>query len=191
MRSLGTAALAVALLAPLGARAQPVSATSGPDTYLALHLGAFVPQGDDLDGFDPGVAFGGTFGARFTRNLGVEGELAYYRSAGGAGGASGTLAVIPFSVSLRLSLPLKVAEVSALAGAGVHFAALSSDVGAGESTERATAFGFHAGVAGSFNLSPTMLVGAEVRRTFVTAAFADVDTKLDGLRIAVTLTYKL
>jgi hypothetical protein len=46
-------AVALSLLAPRAALAQPVSGRSGPETYLDLQLGAFIPQAADLDAFDP------------------------------------------------------------------------------------------------------------------------------------------
>jgi opacity protein-like surface antigen len=200
MRPFAVAAAALALAAPLCAAAQPVSAPSGPDTYLSFHAGAYVPQHDDLRNFDTGIAFGGTFGALFTPNLGVEGEVGYWRVAG-RGGLDERIWAIPTLASLRLRLPLKVAELSALAGGGIYFstARLQQVVTAAggfgviveTSTERATAFGFHVGAGASFNLSPTMLVGAEVRRTFVPANFAGRTVRLDGLRAAVTLSYNL
>jgi opacity protein-like surface antigen len=199
MRTSAVAAAALALAAPLLAAAQPVSTPSGPDTYLSFHAGAYVPQHDDLRNFDPGIAFGGTFGALFTPNLGVEAEVGYYRSTGKEPDI-GSLWAVPVTASLRVRMPLKVAELSALAGGGVHFAHASfatltcQAIGCpapGRVTETSNAFGFHVGAAAAFNLSPTMLVGAEVRRTFVPARFAGESVRLDGLRAAVTLSYNL
>ena len=184
MRPFAVAAAALALAAPLCAAAQPVSAPSGPDTYLSFHAGAYVPQHDDLSNFDTGFAFGGTFGALFTSNLGVEGEVGFWRAVG----TSGHLWAIPTLASLRLRAPFKVAELSALAGGGVYFATLVPSI---RGAEHSTSFGFHAGAAASFNLSPTMLVGVEVRRTFVPARFEGETVRLDGLRAAVTLSYNL
>jgi opacity protein-like surface antigen len=192
MRTFAVAALALA--APLCAAAQPVSTPSGPDTYLSFHAGAYVPQHENLRAFDTGIAFGGSFGALFTPNLGVEGEVGYWRvDAGGA--VDGRIWAVPTLASLRLRLPLKVAELSALAGGGIYFATSTTRQFLGPTaitahvTERDTAFGFHVGGAAAFNLSPTMLVGAEVRRTFVPAKFAGETVRLDGLRAAVTLSY--
>jgi opacity protein-like surface antigen len=187
MKKLAAAAAALALLAPAAAHAQPVTTYggAGPDTYLNLQLGAFVPQSDDLDAFDPGVAFSGTFGALFTKNLGVEGTLGYYRADAG----DARVGVVPFLVSLRLVAPLKVAELSARAGGGIHFAGFSSDGPLGVS-ESDTTFGFHVGAAVGFNLSPTMTFGVDVLRTFATANFGGGDVDLGGLLATVQLGYK-
>lgn len=187
------ALIAAALLAPAAARAQPVSSPSGagPDTYLELHLGAFVPQDDDLEAVDTGFGVGGTFGARFTPNLGIEGGIEYLRASGSQGGVDVTLDDVPITASLRFRLPMKVAELSALAGLGLHVATLSIEDSASEVSDTAAAFGFHVGAALQFNLSPTMLVGVDVRRTFVEPSFDDVAVRIDGLRVALTLAYHL
>jgi opacity protein-like surface antigen len=202
MRLVTAALAALALSAPAASHAQPVStpAGAGPDTYLELHVGAFLPEHQDLDALDPGYDFGGTFGARFSPHVAVEAELSYVHATGTSSlpGASTEqrLAMVPFSASLRLRLPFKAGEVSALGGAGLYFSSLETTStivvpGASPSTtsDSSTTFGFHVGAAAGFNLSPTMVVGAEVRRTFVTGDFNGVDVGLDGVRLALTLGY--
>jgi opacity protein-like surface antigen len=189
MRAL-LAALAVALLLPAAARAQPVSAVSGPDTYLQLHLGAFLPRANALDGLDTGWDVGGSFGARFTPNLSAEAGVAYYR----ANGSGLTLADLPITASLRVRAPFKTAELSGFAGVGLHFAQLEANLvgitSPGSSrTSEDVAFGYHVGAAFGLNLSPTMLVGAEAVWTFVEPRLFGQRTKIDGLRLAVTLGY--
>lgn len=195
MRSLVASLAALALAIPAAAHAQPVSTMggAGPDTYLELHLGGFVPQSKDLETLDPGIAVGGTFGARFNPNLSAELELGYYRASGTDAGVKGTLGVVPVTASLRLRYPFKVAELSAFAGGGLHFAhwSVSSSLGGApvELSTDSTAFGYHVGAEGAFNLSPTMRVGFEVRRTFVKPRFNGVDVDVGGLRLAATLGY--
>src|SRR5512133_376555 len=113
MRSLVASLAALALAVPAAAHAQPVSTMggAGPDTYLELHLGGFVPQSSDLDKLDPGIALGATFGARFNPNLSAELELAYYRAQGTDQGVKGTLGVMPVTASLRLRYPFKFAAL--------------------------------------------------------------------------------
>lgn len=192
---LATAA-AVALLAAPVARAQPVSARSGPDTYLELNLGAFLPQAKDLDALDPGVAFSGTFGAMFSRNLGAEASVGYYRAAATLKMAppianiDSSLNVMPVLVNVRLVAPFKPVELSARAGVGIHFASIHATGGA-SAYSASTAFGFQAGASAAFNLSPTMLVGLDVLGTFAEAKFDSVNTRLDGVTVSVKLGYKL
>lgn len=189
---------AAALLAPAAGRAQPVSSLSGPgpDTWLEVHLGASIPQHPDLDGVDPGYAFGGAFGARFTRYLGVEGELGYSRATGKDGPVRLTASDLPIKANLRLRAPGKVVEVSAAAGVGLHFATLTTErpdlLGGTTSTSRTSAaFGFQVGAGLGFHLSPTMLAGVAVERSFVDPRFDGTAVRFDALRVAVTLTYHL
>jgi opacity protein-like surface antigen len=180
-------------LAPLEAHAQPVSSGSGPDTYLELHAGAVVAQHDDLDAFGTGFSVGGTFGARFTRHLSIEGELAYWQTTVSEAGVDQRIAVLPLTASLRVRVPVSFAELSVFGGAGLHAAwyTVRGDVGGTpvEVSENDAPFGYHVGAALAFQLSPTILAGAEVRRTFVAADFGGTDVQLDGLRIALTLAY--
>ncbi len=190
MRSLAAFLAALASTAPAAALAQPVSTMggAGPDTYLELHLGAFVPQGD-LDRLDPNVALGGTFGARFNPNLSAELELAYARASATVSGVDTVFDEIPITASLRLRYPMKVAELSAFGGGGIHFAHVSASFAGLSGSSNDTAFGWHVGGEAAFNLSPTMRVGFEVRRTFATAKFEGVSTDIGGVRLAATLGY--
>ena len=201
MRTAVHAMLAAALLAPAAARAQPVSSLSGPgpDTYIELHLGAYVPQHRDLDVVDPGVALGGTFGARFSPYVSAEGGIGWMRASGSEGGSKLPVSDLPITASLRLRAPYRFAEVSATGGVGLHVASFSSerrvtpapDAALESMSDTAVAFGYHVGLGIAFQLSPTMLVGADVRRTFVEPKFSGIGVRLDGLRAAVTLTYHL
>jgi opacity protein-like surface antigen len=182
------------VVAPATAGAQPVSARSGPDTYLELHLGAFLPQAKDLDSLDPGVALSGTFGAMLTPMIGAEATAGYYRAAGTARFAppipsvDTSLSVIPVLASVRLVAPFKPVELSARAGVGIHFATVHPT---GTSDASATAFGFHLGASAAFNISPTMLVGVDVLGSFAQAKFDGASTRLDGLVVALKLGYRL
>lgn len=194
MRNLVASLAALALAVPAVATAQPVSTVggAGPDTYLEFHVGAFLPQSSDLDGLDPNVDLGLTFGARFNPNLSAEMELGYYRASGSpSAGLDSALGVVPFTASLRLRYPMKVAEMSAFAGGGLHFAKISASYdllgSTFEDSASDTAFGWHVGAELAFNFSPTMRAGFEVRRTFVNATFNGVDTDIGGLRLAATL----
>jgi hypothetical protein len=175
----------LALSLPFAANAQPVSEATGPDTYLLVHLGALIPQGD-IDQLDAGYAFGGAFGARLTPNLSVEGGLAYTRA---SRDFFGTFADVPISASLVARMPFKRAELAVYLGPTLHMARLTRD-GVPSSTSRATAFGVHCGARASFNIWPTTLVGLDVRGDIAKGRFDGISTRIDGVRVAVTLQYK-
>ncbi len=192
MKSLVASFAALALAVPAAARAQPVSTVggAGPDTYLELHLGAFLPSSSDLKSLDPNVSVGALFGARFTPNVSVEIQAGYDRASATSAGVSRAFQDVPVTANLRLRYPMKVAELSVFAGGGIHFAAISadSDVG-GWTSSHDTAFGYQLGAEAAFNLSPTMRVGFEVMRSFVDASFEGQRTDIGGLRLAATLGY--
>lgn len=194
MRSLVASIAALALAIPAAAAAQPVSTMggAGPDTYLELHLGAFVPEGD-LDALDPNVDFGLTFGARFNPNLSAEVGIGYARASANVSGGDRVFDEVPILANLRVRYPMKGAELSAFAGGGVHFAHVSASTDvlglSVYSSSRDTTFGWQVGAEAAFNFSPTMRAGFEVMRTFATASFGDASTDIGGLRLAGTLGY--
>lgn len=187
MRAVLVAALLLAL--PLSARAQPVSEPTGPDTYLQFHLGAVLPQGD-LDELDPGYTVGGTFGARFTRHLAVEAGVAFERATLG-GAVETALMDVPISVSLVARLPFKHAELAAYGGGDLHLLRLTVDTaGVPERGSNDAALGGHVGARAGFNVWPTTLVGLDVRGSFAEATFGGDSTRVDAVRLAVTLQYR-
>ncbi|MGB8930494.1 MAG: porin family protein [Anaeromyxobacteraceae bacterium] len=181
----------VALLVPIAAWAQPVSDVDGPDTYLQIHLGALIPQSSALDQLDPGVAFGGAFGARFSPMVSAELGVGYARMTGRTGDFRSTLIDLPISASLRLRLPFERGEISGLAGADIHSSRLSTEstLTSVSVSDRATSFGWHVGAGAGYQLSPTILVGVDVRRYFATAAYDGGDVDIGSLRVAATLDF--
>jgi hypothetical protein len=196
MRSALAALVAAAvLLAPAAGDAQPISTPSGPgpDVWLAVHLGASIAAEDDLKGVDPGYDVGVTLGARFSPYLGAEAALGYVRASGTEAGVERTVWDLPLAVNLRLRWPGRVVEPSAFAGVGMHLASLTVDVpsagGTVRSSDEAVAFGFQVGLAADFHVTPTMLVGAHVQRSFVEPSFDGTAVRLDALRVAIALTH--
>jgi hypothetical protein len=195
MRKTLLALAAAVLVAPAAPRAQPVSqpAGTGPDVWIAVHLGAVVFQGDELRGnVNPGYDVGATVGAWFSRWLGVEGSAAYVQANGTSAGVKRTVWDVPIAANLRARWPTKVVEPSIFAGAALHLATLevdSSIAGAG-SSRSTTAFGFQVGGALDLHVTRTMLVGAVLERSFVPATFGGASVRLDALRIALALTHQ-
>jgi hypothetical protein len=195
------AAAALVFLAPTAARAQPVSSLSGPgpDTWIDLHLGAALPQHGDLDELDPGYAIGGAFGARFSPYLGAEFGVGYWRAVRTSAGLERTASDVPLTANLRLRAPGRVVEVSVAAGVGMHVATYSARAVtaagpltlAASSSATSVAFGGQVGAALGFHLSPTMLLGASVERSFVAPRFHDRTVRFDALLVAANLTYHL
>jgi opacity protein-like surface antigen len=193
MRNMLLAFVGAALLAPALARAQPVStyAGTGPEVWIAVHLGAAVFQGDDLRGkVDPGYDLGATVGARFNRWLGIDADVGYVHADGTSQGVERTVWDVPFAANLRARLPGAVVEPSVHAGGALHLAALEvRPRGFPSSTESTVVFGFQVGAALDFHVTRTMLVGLEVERSFVPAKFDGETVKLDALRLALALTH--
>ena len=96
---------------------------------------------------------------------------------------------MPVLVSLRLVLPVEALELSARAGAGVHFAALHAS-GLGDASDTDTAFGWHLGASAAYELSRTMLVGVDVLATFATADFGGGGRSIDGIQVSARLGYR-
>jgi hypothetical protein len=184
MRSIVVAAV-VALL-PLSAGAQPVSEPAGPDTYLQVHLGAFVPRGD-FDELDTGFTVGGAFGARFTRHLAVEGAVAFERATS-SGPGSTTLNDVPIAVSLVARLPFKQGELAAYGGPDLHVVHVGVKGTPSRSWDE-VGFGGHYGVRAAVNVWPTALVGIDLSGTIAEAKL-DRTTRLDAFRLAVMLQYR-
>jgi len=185
MRVFAAAAVALAIALPGAAAAQPISEATGPDSYLHVHLGAFVPQADLAD-LDTGYTFGAAFGARFTRHLAVEAGLALQGAREGTAGLRYT--DVPISVSLVARLPFKQAELAGYGGADLHLARLSSTGGGSTGTE--VGFGGHVGARVGFNLWPTILFGLDVRLSRASAHFDGVAVDLQDVRCAVTLQHR-
>jgi opacity protein-like surface antigen len=182
-----------ALLAPALTDAQPVSspAGTGPEVWLAVHVGAALAQGDDLRGkVDPGYDVGATVGARFTRWLGVEGSASYLRASGTSDGVERTFWDVPLAVNLRARWPGKAVEPSIYAGAAMHLATLDVQLPANgpETSNSTTAFGLQVGAALDFHVTRTMLVGIDAQRSFVPAKLGGASVRLDTARLAVALT---
>jgi opacity protein-like surface antigen len=103
---------------------------------------------------------------------------------------------VPITATFRLRLPLAKGEVHALGGVGLHVASLRSThdlagVQVGSTWSSTSAFGFHVGAGAAFQVWRTTYVGLEARRSFVPARFDGVDTRIDGLTAAVTISYQL
>jgi hypothetical protein len=196
MRTASAALLVAVLLVPAAAIAQPVSTPSGgggPPVWLTVHLGATVPQNSDLDGVDAGYDLGGALGAWFTPVIGAEGGIGYLHATGTSGGVERTVSDLPISANLRLRAPGKVVELAAIAGVAIHFASLRvrGTAASGQAaTDDSMAFGAQVGVAVDFHLTPTMLVGFDVQRSFVEPKFQGAGVRLDALRIAAALTHQ-
>jgi opacity protein-like surface antigen len=187
MRSLLLAvALAVAL--PRAAIAQPVSEPSGPATYTALHLGAFIPTGTFKD-YDPGISLAGLIGARFNAYLSAELEVGWDNASQKVGGSTQSFLDVPIALNLVVRFPAKVAELTVYGGPAIHLSGITTLSG---NHVADTVFGFQAGAGIAFNLSRTIAVGADAQWSFANANYGlgYGDVTIDGLRATATLQWR-
>jgi opacity protein-like surface antigen len=194
-------------VAPAPTVVAPPRATS--QVYLGVRAGMYDPSTDDADDimsvFDQGIDLEGIVGFPLSPYLALEGAIGYYASGTdtmtaydpdfGTISAKMDLSVIPITASLRGTAHAGPVALSALAGVGLHMASLEMTANvpglfSGSASDDDNAFGFHVGAGVAVALGERVSLGAELRRTFVSATLADEDFELGGLRIGGMLTFR-
>jgi len=187
--------------------------------YLGARVGMYKPSdADQLDpfSFETGLDVEGFVGYRLHPNLSVEVGLGYTKSSTNTLSASdpafGDASVdfersdMPITASVRAGIDADRVTFYALAGVAYHMTELKvnleSDLASGSLFDEADVFGWHLGGGLAVALTPRLSLGAEVRRTFVSADYPDLlgpeglgapttELKLDGLQLGATIMFRL
>ncbi len=168
--------------------------------YFLMKPGAYIPSGDTKDsGFDTAFAGELVIGTYYNPNLAFEGGVGYFRINSSTSGTSGSVDnhiwVIPVTTSLKGVIPFRGGEVTAGGGIGVYFATMETDVNSqslnSTGDDSGTAFGGHALVGLSVDISPNMFIGAEGKYIVTTKAkFFNTEMNLNGFMVTGVIGYR-
>jgi opacity protein-like surface antigen len=190
---------AIVLVSAATARAQsslPPGAFAVGDRYVSVKLGAAMPQHDDLDGFNTGLATEVSIGQRFHRNFAGEFNLGFssmstdtetFNLNGTLVNAKGSAYFIPITATFKVIAPLGNVELYGLGGAGLYvgrmtFDAASSFASASDS-DTSTGAGLHFGAGTVIQLSPRASLSAELRYHVAEATFFDATGRIDNIQL--------
>jgi opacity protein-like surface antigen len=178
--------------------APALGANANPNNYVVGKLGFYTPTSNDLSGYDTGFNTEVAFGHYFTPNIALEGGIGYFQTKGDVtvvdqGGftfrADERIEVMPFTVSLRASVPINVwLEIYAIGGIGAYYVYDRIEVDHHNHhhddhiSDDKTEFGWHLGGGLNYNISRNFFVGVEVKYVWLTANLFGQDVNLSGVR---------
>jgi opacity protein-like surface antigen len=156
--------------------------------YGVVKGGFYTPTSNDLDGFSSGFNGEAAVGHDFTRNLGAEIGVGFFKTDKSVAGVSNKIEVVPVTATFKVKLPIDVVELFAGAGLGAY----SAKFKAGGASASDTAFGYHVAAGGAADLTQNLFLGAEFRYLWAKASFdpggtGSVDRKLDGYTTTLNL----
>ena len=158
--------------------------------YVVLKGGFYTPNSNDLDGYSSGFNGEAAFGHDFTRNLGGEAGVGFFKTDRTVNGVSNKLDVVPVTATMKVKIPIDVVELFAGAGLGAYNATYKT----GGASSSKTAFGYHLVAGGTADLSQNIFMGAEFRYLWAKASFDQaggaVDRKLDGYTTTLNLGFR-
>lgn len=173
--------------------AAPVNADL--NNYIVGKLGAYIPNSNDLDGFDTGFNGEVAIGHYFNPFVAVELGIGYFQTSGDVFVTNHDtffgnedIDVTPLTLSLRLIQPLsRTTEIYAIGGIGAYFVYddidASNQFGFIHLSDDTTAFGAHLGAGININLTRTLFIGGEFKYVWVTPELYGADVSLDGFRV--------
>lgn len=177
--------------------AVPAFAASPPN-YVAIKLGAYLPQASDVENFDDSFYGELAFGHYFNPNIAAEFGVGYTKP--GASVTEGTssvdvdLTIVPITLGVKALYPLGNFEPFVEAGIGLYYAKVEASATIPGATfsgsENDTALGFYLGAGANFNITPNIFIGLEGKYFWAKPSFSDVDVKIDGINLTANLGYR-
>lgn len=171
--------------------------------YVALKLGGYLPQSDDLEDFDDSIYGELAFGHYFNRNIAAEFGVGYTTTNAsltetdpilGTASLDVDVTIIPITLGVKGFIPLGNFEPFATAGVGLYYskAEVSASIaGFGASaSENDTAFGFYLGAGANFNVAPNILLGLEGKYFWAKPSFEGEDVEIDGITLTANLGFR-
>ena len=179
MKTVRVVALLAAALFIFATGAQAQAPRPFLPSYFSVSLGAYVPEGADLDedNFDAETGFAGllNFGYMMNPFFGVQTDVGYFET---SGDKNFQVSAIPIAVSVKFGIPIAFFEPYVLGGGGVYFCQSEYDLGPVTTDDNSTEFAPHA--AGGFNLNfGRFQLGAEARYIWLDVE----DLNVDGLLV--------
>ena len=141
-------------------------------SYAVLKAGVYVPQHDDLDGFDDVFNGEAAFGAYISENLALEIGIDRFKtdSTVSAGTTKTKVEIETMSVlllSLKGFYPIGNFEPYLFGGVGYYSVqgdiSIKSPVSSGSGSDMVNALGWHLGLGANYNITPRIFVGAEAK----------------------------
>lgn len=141
-------------------------------SYAVLKAGVFMPQHDDLDGFDDAFNGEAAFGAYIDKNLALEIGIDWFKtdSTVSAGTTRTKVEIETMSVillSLKGFYPIGIFEPYIFGGVGYYSVQgdirIKSPTSSGKGSDIVNALGWHLGLGANFNITPRLFVGAEAK----------------------------
>ncbi len=163
--------------------------------YVALKLGAYFPQHNDMDNFDTGFNGELALGHHFNQNVALELSAGYFKSEGDIPGVSGEVTSIPILLNIKLVAPVPGGELYLLAGGGAYITDFEvSTLGITISGDD-TVFGYQVGIGGNVNLSHNAFLGLEgkyfwAKPSFDVLGIASMDVHIDGIQATANIGYR-
>ncbi|HYA14937.1 MAG TPA: outer membrane beta-barrel protein [Syntrophales bacterium] len=176
-----------------------LGADANPNNYVVGKLGFYAPTSGDLSGYDTGfnteVAFGHYFTPNFAIELGIgyfqtEGDVTVVDQTGFTYPAKEKIEVMPFTLSLRASIPIITRlELYGIGGIGGYYVYDRIELNHyyngyyhDHISDDKTEFGWHLGGGLNYNISRNFFVGAEFKYVWLTANLYGQDVNLGGVR---------
>jgi opacity protein-like surface antigen len=173
-------ALAVVLLgiAPL------TSSAAMPENAVAIKVGGYFPQADDVDDFDTGFNMEISLTRYFHPNFALEFGVGYLMS---ESDFNVELTSYPITLNLKAVYPVGGVELYALGGIGAYYVKVENGF-----DENDTVLGFQLGAGANFNITPVVYIGAEAKYFWAKPDFGGPsgETKIDGIQATANLGYR-